>query len=312
MEFLIDQKLVDKLVSDSDFQKIKGALSYPDNRIFRCAWVMYQAKDSLRPLKWHPVLIKDQDSGKVGFEYNPGGWKSKNKAGKVKLSLQELLSIIVNRSFNSNDTVRCKYSDSSSQDGRNISDMQFDEDLSSLLAKYKYPTLPSSESSHATELSDAPIFSENEKSIVAQSANEIEEFIDGFNGEEKDVIAKYRLNQGKYRNVQLRYWDNTCAVSGLKDSRLLVASHILPWSKSTASQKGNPYNGLLLSVVWDSLFDKGLISFDDDGKAILDRLSAETIRCLGLECSNQAISTDKLTTQHRQYLQMHRVLHDFY
>jgi predicted restriction endonuclease len=74
-----------------------------------------------------------------------------------------------------------------------------------------------------------------------------------------------------------------CAVSGLNDQRLLIASHILPWSKSTKNQKGDPFNGLLLSVVWDSLFDKGIISFDDEGKAIVDRLTDDVIYCLGIK-----------------------------
>jgi len=97
----------------------------------------------------------------------------------------------------------------------------------------------------------------------------------------------------------------------LNDERLLIASHILPWSQSTANQKGDPFNGLLLSVVWDSLFDKGLIAFDDEGEAILDRLSEDVIKCLGLDTEKKDINTEKLTNEHKQYLLMHRMLHGF-
>ncbi|MBT3206350.1 MAG: HNH endonuclease, partial [Gammaproteobacteria bacterium] len=76
-------------------------------------------------------------------------------------------------------------------------------------------------------------------------------------------------------------------------------------------QKGDPFNGLLLSVSWDSLFDKGMISFDNSGKAILEKLTNETIECLGLNIEKPIIHPDKLTSEHKQYLRKHRELHGF-
>ena len=57
-------------------------------------------------------------------------------------------------------------------------------------------------------------------------------------------------------------------MSGLSDSRLLVASHIVPWSKDK-SNRLNPSNGLCLSALHDKAFDKGLITLTDDYKVVV-------------------------------------------
>jgi predicted restriction endonuclease len=150
--------------------------------------------------------------------------------------------------------------------------------------------------------------------VIESLKNEAENLatsLEGFYGEEREVIAKYRINQGKFRELLLKYWGGHCAVSSLSEPKLLIASHILPWSKSTPGQKGDPFNGLLLSVSWDSLFDKGMISFDNSGKAILEKLTNETIECLGLNIEKPIIHPDKLTSEHKQYLRKHRELHGF-
>ena len=52
-------------------------------------------------------------------------------------------------------------------------------------------------------------------------------------------------------------------MSGLSEPRLLIASHIVPWSKDKANRL-NPSNGLCLSAIHDRAFDKGLITLSDD------------------------------------------------
>ena len=165
--------------------------------------------------------------------------------------------------------------------------------------------------SHINSKSSTTPFSDKDISSLKNETENIAKSIEGFLGEERDVISKYRINQGKFRALLLTYWDGKCAVSNLSEKKLLIASHILPWSKSNDSQKGDPFNGLLLSVTWDSLFDKGLMSFDENGKAILDKLTSETIEHLGLDFENAFINFEKLAPEHKQYLLMHRILHGF-
>lgn len=57
-------------------------------------------------------------------------------------------------------------------------------------------------------------------------------------------------------------------MSGLSEPRLLVASHIVPWSKDKANRL-NPSNGLCLSAIHDRAFDKGLITISDDMRVVV-------------------------------------------
>jgi putative restriction endonuclease len=57
-----------------------------------------------------------------------------------------------------------------------------------------------------------------------------------------------------------------CRVTGVTDTRLLIASHIKPWREANNAERLSGYNGLLLSPHVDALFDEQFITFDDDGR----------------------------------------------
>jgi len=59
-------------------------------------------------------------------------------------------------------------------------------------------------------------------------------------------------------------------MSGLSEPRLLIASHIVPWSKDK-NNRLNPRNGLCLSALHDKAFDRGLIALDNDFRVILSK-----------------------------------------
>jgi len=46
---------------------------------------------------------------------------------------------------------------------------------------------------------------------------------------------------------------------------LLIASHIKPWVKSETEEKTDPKNGFMLTPTYDKLFDRGFITFEDNG-----------------------------------------------
>ncbi len=89
------------------------------------------------------------------------------------------------------------------------------------------------------------------------------------NQTERQGIITSRVGQGSYRSSILHRWRGRCAVTEFKNPRILIASHIVPWKKSTDSERLDVDNGLLLSPVYDALFDRKLISFEDNGKIIL-------------------------------------------
>jgi predicted restriction endonuclease len=69
-------------------------------------------------------------------------------------------------------------------------------------------------------------------------------------------------------------------VSGCSVREVLRASHIKPWKPSTDRERLDGHNGLLLTADLDALFDRGLISFDDDGEMLVSARLTEFDRKL--------------------------------
>ena len=57
-------------------------------------------------------------------------------------------------------------------------------------------------------------------------------------------------------------YSSKCAITGIDIPDLLVASHIIPWSKNE-EERLNPENGICFSSLYDKAFDKGYISIND-------------------------------------------------
>ena len=89
-----------------------------------------------------------------------------------------------------------------------------------------------------------------------------------FTGEMRQVLTTQRIKQHFFRRAVLSSYRGRCCMSGLSDARLLIASHIVPWSIDK-SNRLNPSNGLCLSAIHDRAFDKGLISLSDDFRVVL-------------------------------------------
>lgn len=76
---------------------------------------------------------------------------------------------------------------------------------------------------------------------------------------EREARVKVRISQVRFRRWVLASYGGRCCVTGLQEARLLIASHIVPWSESPANRM-NPRNGLCLSPLYDRAFDQGLIT----------------------------------------------------
>ncbi len=87
---------------------------------------------------------------------------------------------------------------------------------------------------------------------------------------EAEKLIKVRLVQNKFRKG-LFDLNQFCVVTGFKNTQFLIASHIKPWSVSSDEERLDPYNGLLLTPNFDRLFDKGLISFRQDGEILISK-----------------------------------------
>ena len=78
-------------------------------------------------------------------------------------------------------------------------------------------------------------------------------------GLDKERLIKTRINQSIFRTMILANYDNTCCMTGINNTELLIASHIVPWSKDEKNRL-NPTNGLCLNALHDKAFDKGFIT----------------------------------------------------
>ena len=100
--------------------------------------------------------------------------------------------------------------------------------------------------------------------ILAQKENtsiEKKYNIQDFKGEDILRMVKTRVNQSVFRQMVLSNYNNKCAITGIDVPELLLASHIIPWSKNE-EHRLNPENGICFSALYDKAFDKGLIGIN--------------------------------------------------
>lgn len=122
---------------------------------------------------------------------------------------------------------------------------------------------------------------------------------------EAERMVIQRIGQDVFRNALMVYWGGRCPMTGITEPGLLRASHIVPWADCTDAQRLDVHNGLLLSALWDAAFDRGLISFADDGCALASPKLSETARdVLALD---KAPRLGGLREGHRANLALHRV-----
>jgi len=120
---------------------------------------------------------------------------------------------------------------------------------------------------------------------------------------QKKALILSRIGQGSFRR-ELLYRERVCRVTGISDKRLLIASHIKPWSHSNDKEKLDPNNGLLLSPNLDKVFDEGLISFSSSGGILISKkISKLTAKQLGVK---QNINIGPLNISQKRYMKYHR------
>ncbi len=86
---------------------------------------------------------------------------------------------------------------------------------------------------------------------------------------------------------------------------LLIASHIKPWVDSTPEERTDVNNGLLLCPNHDKLFDKGYISFDDEGKIIISEALSELNQAYMNVSADMRIQMSKTTKVYMKYHKDH-------
>lgn len=121
---------------------------------------------------------------------------------------------------------------------------------------------------------------------------------------EKQSFVKTRIRQGAFRKSVIHRWNYECAVTKFDDTRILIASHIVPWKDANDEERLDVDNGILLSPTYDALFDKHLISFDENGLIMLGyQISKSNYEKIGVKGTE--LITD-LSDGNQNYLEQHR------
>jgi hypothetical protein len=130
-------------------------------------------------------------------------------------------------------------------------------------------------------------------------------------------VIQARRGQGRFR-ANVEAVERCCRLTGVSNPTLLIASHIKPWRLcKTAEERLDGANGLLLTPDADLLFDRGFITFEDDGEVrVSPRVDRDDLRRLGLDHLNwdqagfadtgAAWRANGLVSRQTEYMAQHR------
>lgn len=134
---------------------------------------------------------------------------------------------------------------------------------------------------------------------------ELEQFPAELTNTEVERLVRQRVGQQSFRSAMMDYWGGACAVTGVAIPSVLRASHARPWAEcATDAERLDVFNGFLLSANLDALFDRFLISFDEQGMLMIAPVLDWTdVQPLGITAG---MKLRWLGALHRPYLAEHR------
>lgn len=119
-------------------------------------------------------------------------------------------------------------------------------------------------------------------------------------GKERLAIVKQRINQSFFRSAVMCSYDFKCCISGVGNSELLEACHILDWSEDK-NNRSNPENGLCLNSLFHKAYDKYLIAITPDYKIIISDEMIEKTEDESFKCYLLGLQNKKLILPNRFY-----------
>jgi hypothetical protein len=114
-----------------------------------------------------------------------------------------------------------------------------------------------------------------------------------------------RRGQGKFKENVARF-ERECRLTHVQNPSHLIASHIKPWRESDNSERLSAGNGLLLTPTIDHLFDRGFISFGDEGDVLVSPVAdKESLMRMGVSC-DRPIFAGSFSGDQKYFLDYHR------
>jgi putative restriction endonuclease len=122
---------------------------------------------------------------------------------------------------------------------------------------------------------------------------------------EKEAIVLARRGQGLFRQ-RVALIERLCRVTKVSQPEYLRASHSKPWRDSSNEDRLDGENGLLLTPDVDLLFDRGFLSFEDNGDVLVSPVANRTsMEKMGLS-ADLLQNVGVFSEGQRRFLQFHR------
>jgi len=122
---------------------------------------------------------------------------------------------------------------------------------------------------------------------------------------DKLALILARRGQGRFKE-NVRKVEQHCRITKVDQIEHLVASHCKPWRDSNHQERLDGENGLLLTPSIDHLFDRGFISFEDNGRLLISKVAHRpSLAKMGVP-AEQSVYVGTFTEGQRKYLDFHR------
>jgi hypothetical protein len=122
---------------------------------------------------------------------------------------------------------------------------------------------------------------------------------------ENESLVLARRGQGLFKQ-RVQSIETHCRVTGVDRLEHLRASHCKPWRDSTNAERLDGQSGLLLTPSIDHLFDRGFISFRNDGRLLVSPVAhAPSLERMGVP-TGKIFDAGRFTADQGRFLEYHR------
>lgn len=122
---------------------------------------------------------------------------------------------------------------------------------------------------------------------------------------EKQAIVMARRGQGLFRS-RVAQIERRCRLTGVSNPEYLRASHTKPWRDASNDERLDGENGFLLTPDADLLFDRGFISFKNNGDVLVSPVADRSSMSLMGIPSSMLENVGRFSAGQSQYLDFHR------
>jgi hypothetical protein len=121
----------------------------------------------------------------------------------------------------------------------------------------------------------------------------------------REAVVMARRGQGIFKQNVMKL-ETHCRITKVDQVEHLRASHCKPWRDANNCERLDGENGLLLTPNADHLFDRGFISFENNGDVLVSPVAhKESLRRMGLDTARK-VNVGVFSEGQRRYLSFHR------